>query len=192
MKKIVCLASILLAAVSAHAAAEGHYTKSMFARAVKKDSPRYALVQVENTRRDGLPAVCVRGDVVVEAVAVEKGWTYRTGGMGKATGFAVKHWSQPFAFENPNAVAKLQPRYTAQQLAQVRKAFAHFKNAELRAQLRTASRRRDAAQATEVQQLYAGRNTPIAYANREAVAHALLERGIMVARDERTGHLRLP
>ena len=171
-------------------AAEGRYSKGMFARAVKKDSSRYALVQ--NPRAPGLPAVCVRGGAVVEAVAIEKDWTYGTHGLEKATGFAVRHWHDPFAFEKANAVAKLQPRYTAKQLATARAAFARFKNAELRAQLRLASRRNSSGGGTELQRLYAGRNTPISYASRDAVAHALLERGILVAKDERTGHLRLP
>jgi hypothetical protein len=192
MNKIIYIASLLLTTLGPGMAmaAEGHYSKAMFARAVKSDSSRYALVPVANGQANGV--VCVRGDAVVEAVAIEKGWTYGTNGMGKASGFAVKHWNRPFVFENPNAVAKVRARYTAQQLAEVRAAFARFKNAQLRAQLRTASRRRNAEQATEVQQLYAGHNTPIAFANREAVAHALLERGISVAKDERTGHLRLP
>jgi hypothetical protein len=193
MKTIVYIVSILLAAVGAHAATtESHYTRSMFARAVKKDSSRYALVQVENPGSNAPQMVCVPGGNIVAAVAVEKDWTYTTNGMGKATGFAVKHWNRPFAFEKANALAKVQARYTAKQLADVRAAFAHLKNSELRAQLRLASRRRNSEQATEVQQLYAGQNTPIAYASREAVAHALLERGIAVATDERTGHLRLP
>jgi hypothetical protein len=138
------------------------------------------------------PCKRLRGNSIVEAVAVEKGWTYATSGPGKATGFAIRHWNRPFVFEHGNARAKVQARYTAKQLADVRAAFAHFKNAELRAQLRVASRRHNFEQATELRQMYAGHNTPIAYASREAVAHALLERGILVANDERTGYLRLP
>jgi hypothetical protein len=61
MKKIVCIASIVLVAVGPHGAtaAEGHYTKSMFARAVKKDSssPRYALVQVQNPQTSAVQTV---------------------------------------------------------------------------------------------------------------------------------------
>jgi hypothetical protein len=193
MKRFFCIAGLFLAisATGTLRAAEGHYTRSMFARAVKKESasPRYALVQVRGSGANSVQTVCIPGHALVEAVEIEKEWTFRTNGKGKAAGFAVRHWNSPFTFEKVNALARVHPRYTAMHLAKARARLSSLSKAQLHSQLRGASRRRNPEPQTELQRIYAGRNAPIAYASREAVAHILLEKG---ASDDRTGHLCLP
>lgn len=195
MKRIAYIAVIVLALGSTHIvdAAEGRYTRSIFARAVKKDSasPRYVLCQVRDPQTNSIQTVCVPGHSLVEAVAIEKGWMYRVN-SGKATGFALAHWKKPFVFEKPNALARVHPRYSPEQLADARARLSRLSKAELKRQLRAPFRRHRAEQQTELQRMCAGRNTPIAYASREAVAHVLLERGILVGNDYGTGHLRRP
>lgn len=195
MKRIAYIAVILLALGSTDIvdAAEGRYTRSMFARAVKKDSasPRYVLCQVRHPQTNSIQTVCVPGHSLVEAVAIEKGWMYRVN-SGKATGFALAHWKKPFVFEKPNALARVHARYSPKQLAEARARLSRLSNTQLKRQLRAPFGRHGAERQTELQRMCAGRNAPISYASREAVAHILLERGILVANDYRTGHLRLP
>ena len=193
MKRIASVAFILLAlgSIGIVDAAEGRYTHSMFARGVKSASPRYVLCQVRDPRTNSIQTVCIPGNALVEAVAIEKGWMYRLN-AGKATWFTLAHWKEPFAFEKPNALARAHARYSPKQLAEARAQLSQFNNAELKRQLRAPFSRRRAEQETEVQRMCAGRGTPISYAKREAVAHVLLERGILVGNDYRTGHLRLP
>jgi hypothetical protein len=190
MKLIVNLVIALLSilATDAARAAEGRYTRSMFERAVKDtSSPRYVLVQVRDARAPSAQTVCVRGSELVDAVQTEHDWNYAIGGRLKAHRVALIHWREPFVFEKINALAHLQPRYSQKQLAEVREKLSRFTNRQLKSQLR--ARRRGE---TELQQIYAGSDAPLAYTSRAAVAHALLERGILVANDERTGQLRLP
>ena len=195
MKRIVCIAITLLAisAIPATHAAPGRYSRSMFARGVGDDStsPRYVLFQVGDPRTNSVQTVCASGTSLVGAIQIEQNWSYTIGGRTKARGFAMRHWKKPFIFEKGNALARVHPGYTQKQLAEVRTRLSRFNNSELKAQLR-AVRRRDAEQQTELQRMCAARNTPIGYASRAAVAHVLLERGIPVANDDRTGQLRLP
>ena len=103
----------------------------------------------------------------------------------------MRHWKKPFVFENSNAFARVQAGYSEKQLSDVRARLSRFSNSDLKRQLR-AVRKRDAAQETELQRLCAARNTSVGYVSRAAVAHVLLERGILVANDQGTRQLRRP
>jgi hypothetical protein len=100
----------------------------------------------------------------------------------------MEHWRQPFVFEKPNALARVTPRYTPQQLAEIRARLSRFNNRELKSQLHA----RRSREQTELQKICAAKDTPIGYSSRAAIAHVLLERGILVANDDRTGQLRTP
>jgi hypothetical protein len=195
MKRPVCLVAILLMLTGPHAvrAGQGRYTRSMFALGVRGDwtSPRYVLIGMRNPRTNSVSSVCVPGSSLVSAIQLEKNWSYAIGGRTKARGYAMRHWKKPFDFENSNALARVQAGYTEKQLSDVRERLSRFSNSDLKKQLR-AVRKRDVIHETELQRLSAARNTPVGYVSRAAVAHVLLERGILVANDQRTSHLRLP
>ena len=182
---VIVLLSILASDVAY--AAEGRYTRSMFERAVKEmSSPRYVLCQVRDSQTKSVQTVCVLGPALVEAIQIEHGWNYT--GRIKAKGLALRHWNEPFAFQNPNATARVGPRYTPRQLAEIRAKLSRFTNRELKSQLR----RRRSGEPTDLEKICSAQGSPISYASRAAAAHVLLERGILVANDDRTGQLRSP
>ncbi len=184
---------LILAGTNASRAAQGHYTRSMFALGLRGDwtSPRYVLASVRDPRTNSTNSVCVSGNALVSAIQIEKNWSYAIGGRTKARGYAMRHWRKPFVFENSNALARVRAGYTEKQLTDIRARLSRFSNSELKAQLRVV-RKRNAVEETELQKLCASRNAAIGYVSRTAVAHILLERGILVANDQRTGQLRLP
>jgi hypothetical protein len=194
MNRALRFAAVFLVFAGANAArsAESRYTRSMFASAVRSDwtSPRYLLLSLRDPGTNSDHLVCIPGSSLVSAIQIEKGWSYAIGARTKARGFAMRHWKKPFVFENSNALARVQPGYSEKQLAQVQARLARFSDAELRSQLRMS--KRHSAEQTELQKMCASPNAPLAYANRAAIAHVLLERGILVANDARTGQLRLP
>ena len=195
MKQIIYIATILLVLGPAKiACAEGHYDHWMFVRAVMSESgsPGYALFQVRNAHTDSVQTVCVPGNSLVDAIQLEHNWRYAIGGRTKAKRIAVAHGKKPFVFETSNALAHVQRRYTEAQLTQIRSQLSHLTNSQLRSQLRHVSRHRRSEQPTELQKICASSNAPVSYGTRQAVAHVLLERGILVANDERSGQLRLP
>lgn len=195
MKRTVCLFVLLLILTGTDAvrAGQGRYTRSMFALGVRGDwaAPRYVLIATRDPRTNSVSTVCVPGSSLISAIQVEKDWSYAIGGRTKARGYAMRHWKKPFAFENSNALARVQAGYSEKQLSDIRERLSRFSNSDLKKQLR-AVRKRDAAQETELQKLCAARNTPVGYASRAAVAHVLLERGILVANDQRSSQLRRP
>jgi hypothetical protein len=191
MKTLLGFAIIFLSicAPDLAGAAQGHYTRSMFERAVKEmSSPRYILCQVRDPRTNSVETVCVPGPALVDAIQIEHDWNYTILGRTKAKGLAMRHWSEPFTFQNSNARARVGPRYTSRQLTEIRGRLSRFTNRELKSQLR----RRRSGTTTELQQIWAAKETPISYVSRAAAAHVLLERGILVANDEQTGQLRMP
>ena len=194
MKRTVCLFALLLVLTGSNAAraAQGRYTRSMFALGVRGDwvSPRYVLISIRDPRTNSVSSVCVPGSSLVSAIQIEKNWSYHIGGRTKARGYAMRHWKKPFVFENSNALARVQAGYSEKQLSDIRARLSRFSNSDLKKQLR-AVRKRDAAE-TELQRLCAARNGSVGYASRAAVAHVLLERGILVANDQRTSQLRRP
>jgi hypothetical protein len=194
MKRTVCLfaLSLILIGTNVACAVQGRYTRPMFALGVRGDwvSSRYVLISLRDSRTNSVSSVCIPGSSLVSAIQIEKDWSYAIGGRTKARGYAMRHWKKPFVFENSNALARVHAGYTEKQLSDVRARLSQFSNSDLKKQLR-AVRRRDAAE-TELQRLCAARNTPVGYVSRAAVAHVLLERGILVANDQRTSHLRRP
>lgn len=195
MKRIACLAAVLSILIGTDSAsgADGRYNRSMFARGVRGDwtSPRYVLISIRDPRTSAVSSVCLPGSSLVSAIQIEKNWSYAIGGRTKARGYAMRHWKKPFDFENSNALARVHAGYTGKQLSDVRARLSRFSNSDLKRQLR-AVRRRDTTQETELQRLCAARNTAVGYVSRAAVAHVLLERGILVANDQGTRQLRRP
>lgn len=191
MKLILSFALVLLSifGTDAACAAERRYTGSMFERAVKElSSPRYLLCQVRDPQTKTVQTVCVPGPALVDAIQIEHDWNYTILGRTKAKGLALRHWNEPFAFQNPNAAARVGSRYSSRQLTEIRGRLSRLSNRDLRSQLR----RHHSGEPTELQKICATSGAPFSYASRAAVAHVLLERGILVANDERTGQLRLP
>jgi len=195
MKRALCIATtLLITGATGIARTTGHYDSWMFVRAVMSESnaPGYALFQVRYARTNSVQTACVTGSSLVDAIQFENNWRYRTGGRTKAKRVALMHGSKPLTFETPNALAHVQRRYTDGQLDQIRARLSRFSNSQLRSQLRQASRHRRSEEPTELEKTIASRTAPVAYGSRQALAHVLLERGILVANDERTGRLRLP
>jgi hypothetical protein len=162
MKSTINFAIILLSifATDAACAAEGRYTRSMFERAIKEtSSPRYILCQVRDPRTNFMQTVCVPGPALVDAIQIEHDWNYTILGRTKAKGLAMRHWSEPFAFQNSNARARVGARYTREQLMKVRARLARFSGRELRSQLR----RRRSGEPTELQKIFESEESPISY-----------------------------
>ena len=104
----------------------------------------------------------------------------------------MRHWNEPFVFQKPNAWSRVSPRYTPKQLAEVRRRLSRFGRRELKSQLRAPLDPRHPGEQTELQRILVSGSTPVSYAVRAATAHVLLERGILVGNDDRTGQLRSP
>jgi hypothetical protein len=191
----IALALLLLSLASARA--ESEYTQRMFRRAMFKDnlavsgvmglSPLYVLITLRD-RHGQDRIICTGSNFLYGAIHTQYRLPYDTAGERRAFEIAMSAPQRAFTFTNRRAVANVTPNYTPQQVARVRERLAHKSRAQLRAEVdpeesdvthiyrRIYPRRRGFWQSDEL---------------RDAVAHVLLERGVLVGWAHGTGGLYL-
>jgi hypothetical protein len=164
------------------------YTDRMFRRALEEagsTSPLYLLFTfndpVKHTRR----IVSVPATGLLGAIHFEYQLDFDTAGRIKAASIAASQPRHEFTFHSRKALHTVRPYYSEAILAEVRQRLARRSNEQLI---------QDGMLYTEhphykLGEIYDKRDTDSYNAYRDATAHALLERGILVGEDDRTGSL---
>jgi hypothetical protein len=187
---------LLLIGVST-ANAESGYTQPMFRRAMSKDnmaisgsmgqSPLFVLITLRD-RKGHEQAVCTLASFLEGAIVDDNHLDYDTAGEKKAFEIAMSAPNRTFTFSTRKAIRNVQPRYTSRQLHDVRARLANKPHAQLRAEVE-----QDESDVTKLYRRYYRDRPGFWHSDewRDAVAHVLLERGILVGEAHGTATLYL-
>ena len=145
---------------------ESRYTSAMFVRALANSStaPDFVLITVVDARDESTRTVCTVAPFLKGALHIELGIPYDEDGRRQVRELALKQSDRVFRFSKPDALRNVQPGYTSRQLDSVRVLIAERPDSDL-------------LDKRFVKTLYMRRG-----GSRNAVAHALLERGINCVR----------
>ena len=188
MKHLIVAVALIVAAPFAQA----HYTERMYVRSLTEASkgsmsPLFALITLQNRKTGSSRRVCIAATFLLGAIHREHAVAYDDAGGRKAMEIAIaQRTSRVFEFTRPNAIRNVQPGYTAEQLEEVRERLAGMSRSELRRQARTAG--------SPLERIHRRNHRDRAgfWASseyRDAVAHVLLENGILVGIEHQTGNL---
>jgi hypothetical protein len=191
----IALALLLLSLASARA--ESEYTQRMFRRAMFKDnlavsgvmglSSLYVLITLRD--RDGDDRIiCTGSNFLYGAIHTQYRLPYDTAGERRAFDIAMSAPQRVFAFTNRRAVANVTPNYTPQQVARVRERLAQKNRARLRAEVDP-----EESDVTHIYRRIYPHHRGLWQSDelRDAVAHVLLERGVLVGWAHGSGALYL-
>jgi hypothetical protein len=153
----------------------------MFDIALRDDSssPLYVLARVS---KHGTERVCISAPFLLTAVSMERGFSFDRSGQVKAIEFARASFNRSFSFTKSKAIQAATPRYQKAQLASAEAAASGLSNRQVIEELR--------ARDSQLHKQYGSQRNPsqrIAY--RDALACALLKRGLLVGMQDRTGRL---
>jgi hypothetical protein len=191
----IALALLLLSLASARA--ESEYTQRMFRRAMVKDnlavsgvmglSPLYVLITLRD-RGGHDRIICTGSNFLYGAIHTQYRLPYDAAGERRAFDIAMSAPQRVFTFTNRRAVANVTPNYTPQQVARVHERLAQKNRARLRAEVDP--------EESDVTHIYRRiyphhRGLWQSDALRDAVAHVLLERGVLVGWAHGSGGLYL-
>ena len=177
---IFCFA--LISAINcATAMAASSYSEGMDRKAIRDSdttSPLYLLFTLHDPKTGKDRIVCTLSSGLLGAIHFERHLDFDNAGRKAAIAIAL---SQPhrFTFYNTKALHTIRPRYSEAMLADFRNQLAKMCRSELLAVL----------ERHELDKLYMSGPTSRWRDQRPALAHALLERGILVEQNDRTGGL---
>ena len=157
-------------------AATDQYTNAMFVRALKQGG--FVLIRLDRPQGGRPEEVCVPEEGLIGAIHIQYDLDYDRPGRERAEQIALARKDRTFSFSNPKAYDVVKPLYRPSELADVRRELAKFSGSQLVSQLQ--------AIRSKVHDLYIH---PASASSRDAVAHVLLERGILVDEDDRSGRL---
>ena len=164
MVRVLSFLVLSYAALLAHA---GSYSQSMFRDALANLStaPDYVLIRIRSPNDGTERIVCTTANLLLGAIHREFGLAYTEADVKRATDIALQQPERLFTFRKKAALDNLADYETPKALADVRRRFAGKKDSELlnREFIRSIANRSPDA---------------VHRAYRDAVAHALLERGI--------------
>jgi hypothetical protein len=163
MTRALSLAVLVFASLLGHA---GNYSQSMFRAALTNGStaPDYVLIQVRGPGDQPERTVCTTANLFLGAIHREYDLGYTGADEKRALEIALKQPHRSFTFRKKAAVVNLADYETSEVLANVRRRFAEKKDSELLDR--------------EFINSIANTSRASHKACRDAVAHALLERGI--------------
>jgi hypothetical protein len=180
----------------ATAQAESHYTQRMFRRAMAKDnmavsgslglSPLYVLITVCDRHTGADRVVCAPANLFAGAIHTEYHLPYDTAGQRKEFEIAMSQPGRRFCFRRARAANAVEPEYNSATLAKVRQRLARKSGVQLRKEANE-----DGTEVTEIYRRIYRNRKGLWQSNKlkEALAHALLERGVLVGSDHGTGAL---
>jgi hypothetical protein len=122
--------------------------------------------------------ICTSAAGLLGAIHLQYNLDFDDAGRNRALQIALANKQRLFTFRNKRAFDTIKPEYTCPQLAEVRRALGKSSRSELKRQLNVSGSR--------LHSLYM---LPSRFVFRDAVAHALLERGIAVGLDDLTAKL---
>ena len=160
----------------------------MFRRALEEagsTSPLYLLFTLNDPINHTRRVVSVPATGLLGAIHFEYHIGFDTAGIRKAAHIAASQPRHEFRFHSRKALHNVRPYYTEAILAQVRQRLAPRSNEQLI---------QDSMLYTEhphytLDEIYRNRDRDSYNAYRDATAHVLLDRGILVGEDDRTGLL---
>jgi hypothetical protein len=173
------LASLALLLVLGCAPPQGGGGKDwmLYAQALKNGStaPNYVLITVVDNRTGKATLACTEAPFLLGAIHREREIAYDEKGCQRVMSLALARRNRTFKFSSPEAVRNVQPRYTRQQLEEMRELVKACSDDELRKGLTSRN--------TELRRrLFETRADDSYLAYRDAVAHLLLERGLLPRR----------
>jgi hypothetical protein len=182
------LVTLLFTAATVNA--RSHYTQEMFRRALYEPgvlsttAPLFVLITLRDPSSGAERAAAVPGPFLLGAIETEYQVLLRktsrthigealTEQQQKEVQIALAHPNRVFTFRNRRARNNVEPRYTPAMLGEVQRVLATKSRKEILAAAR--------ADQSWLHQIYDSRRDPVQrLAYRDAVAHALLEHGILV------------
>ncbi len=152
----------------------GTYTHDLFARALANDStaPDYALITVVDPKTHAERTVCTTANLFLGAIHREYGLGYTEADIKRVKAIALKQRDRRFVFARKAALDNLADYATPEALADVRKVFASKTDSQI-LDYRFIQSLTDTPDGMPRKQALARHQ-----AYRDAVARALLERGI--------------
>jgi hypothetical protein len=174
------LAAFVVLALLALAVAEADSARSaLFRRALENHSsaPNYVLITLVSADGSSRREVCIPAPFLLGALQRE----HRLAGQSRALDLALSKADFVFRFKDPKAGENVQPQYTEAILAEVRARLKGLSRSELLAGFHGGSGPLDA--------LYSRHRAGEYTAWRDAVAHILLERGLLPGHGDPAGVL---
>jgi len=155
---------LLFTSLLAHA---DTYSQSMFRAALANGStsPNYVLIKVRGPGDKAEHTICTTSNLFLGAIHIEYELGYTRADEKRVSDIALKQPERSFKFRKKKAIANLADYETSEALADVRRQFAGKKDSELLDHEFIRSITNKSPEASHK-------------AYRDAVAHALLERGI--------------
>jgi hypothetical protein len=182
------IAALILLICCSTVFGETRYTDRMFRRALEEagsTSPLYLLFTLNDPIKHTRRVVSAPATGLLGGIHFEYHLDFDTAGMTKAGRIAASQPRHEFTFHGRKALHNVRPYYTEAILADVRQRLAGRSNEQLF---------QDGLLYTEhphytLDEIYSKRDQDSYNAYRDATAHVLLERGILVGEDDRTGLL---
>jgi hypothetical protein len=180
-RTIFFLCALISAVTTVTAIAGSSYSEGMYRRAIldgDSTSPLYLLVTLHDAKTGKERVVCALGSGLVGAIHFEQHLDFGDASYKKAKAIALSH-PHRFSFSNKKAIYTVEPRYSENNLADFRSRLASMSRSQIVAAL----------EGHELDKLYRTGPTSGSGAQQTALAHALLERGILVGQADITGRL---
>jgi hypothetical protein len=180
----VCV--LLLTTALAQQARASSYTPSMFSHAVGKESmsPLFVLITLRNGNTGATEETATLAPLLLWALSVEKHLTYDPTSLPELRRIAISEPNRTFVFTSSTVLDRVKRQYTAQQLAEARALIQRLSSDDLKQQIR--------ANDSALHSFYSHRDGDLFQSCEYALAHALLDRGVLVGVGDRSGLLYLP
>jgi hypothetical protein len=181
-------AVVILLVCCSTALGEARYTDRMFRRALEEagsTSPLYLLFTLNDPLKHTRRVVSAPATGLLGAIHFEYHLDFDIAGMTKAASIAASQPRHEFTFHSRKALHTVRPYYTKAILAEVRQRLARRSNEQL---IQDGMLYNEHPHYT-LGKIYDKRDRDSYNAYRDATAHVLLERGILVGEDDRTGSL---
>jgi hypothetical protein len=178
---IAFLFALITATSVATAIAGSNYSEGMYRKAIRDNestSSLYLLFTLHDAKTGEDRVVCTLSTGLLGAIHFERNLDFDTASQEKAVAMAL---SQPhrFSFSNKKAIYTVEPRYSEAMLADFRRRLSKMSRSQIVAAL----------EGYELDKLYRTGPTSRWDNQHAALAHALLERGILVGQADRTATL---
>jgi len=163
-------------------AAQSRYTDAMYRKAILNDStsPLYVLFTLHDMKTGADRTICTGGNFLVGAIHTEYRLDYDAASMKRSYDIALRQPGHRFAFKSRKALRNVESGYTPLMLAEARQRLSGMSRAQLR----------HAADSGHIDELcHRGRDVAVWDAWQAAMAHVLLDHGILVGSADRTGLL---
>jgi hypothetical protein len=186
LEKICCRIRIsigILILISVCTYADESKSYELFVRAIENNStaPNYVLITVVNDKTKEARLICTEAPFLLGAIHRELQISYEAAGVCKVITLALSQKDRVFHFSRKDALKNIQPPYNEKNLAEMRVALKHLSDEEIRKGF--------TGYGKELDKLYIDLPGDLYRAYRSAIAHVLLERGLLPRRGCIAGYL---